>query len=237
MWQQELNTTEVTTIDQFTECLNNTILQIDNFDFVILFSLETPYGRVHRRRPKPTPQPSSTFTAKDEELLEKIRIFRQNMRKRAKRSPANEYEEFLYRRQNVFDFDAWYRAHFQDDFEKKQRNERVTQLEREYHQQMERIMRGETIRPPRPFTVKDDKALSDIEKQMEEMLKKEYQKDVSTVFMALALFLVAFVIVAYIVDTHTDKSPWVDPYVIRREKQREEEEAKKHVKILEKGIK
>lgn len=194
-----------------------------------MFSLETPYGKVHRRRPTYNPQPSSTFTEKDEELVEKIRIFRQNMRKRAKKSSANDYEEYLHRRENVFDFDAWYRAHFQDDFEQKLRNERATQFSREYRQQMDRIMRGETIRPPRPFTDKDKQTLSDIEIQMEEMAKKELQKHVSNALMIWAIFMAIFFIVAYIIEAHTDKSPWVDPYVMKKE-----EEAKKLVQLSKK---
>lgn len=194
------------------------------------FPSETPFGKVHRRRPPSNPQPTSAFTEKDEELAEKIRIFRQNLRKRAKKPSAYEDVEFILRRENVFDFDAWYRAHFQDDFEQKLRDQRASKFAREYQQQMDRIMRGDRIRPPRPFTAQDERTLSDIEIQMEEMAKKQYRRDVLSVFMFLAIFSVSFFIVVCIIEAHTDKSPWVDPYVIKKE-----EEMKEKAKTLVKN--
>lgn len=147
------------------------------------------------------------------------------MRKGARKPSANEDDEFMFRRENVFDFDAWYRAHFQDDFEKKLRNERALKFARDYQQQMERIMRGEQIRPPRPYSQRP--TLSDIEIQMDEMEKKELHKDVSLVVLFLAIFIVSFFLVVCIIEANTDKSPWVDPYVIKKEKELEEEKKKK----------
>lgn len=159
-------------------------------------------------------------------MLEKIRVFRQNMRKRAKRQSSNEDDEFTFRRENVFDFDAWYRAHFQGDFTEKIRNERVSKNAQEYQQQMDRIARGESIQPPRLFKRRNEPA-SDIEIQMAEMQIREFRKDTAQVFMFVGLCIVSFFIIAYIIEINTDKSPWVDPYVIKREREKKEEEEKK----------
>lgn len=160
-------------------------------------------------------------------MLEKIRIFRQNMRKRAKKPPSNEYDEFAFRRRNVFDFDAWYRAHFQGDFSEKIRSERASKHAQDYQEQMDRIARGEHIRPPRPFPRRSEPP-TDIEIQMAEMQSREFRKDIANMFMFIALFIVSFIITSYIVEIHTDKNPWVDPYVIKKEKEkRKEEEDKK----------
>lgn len=110
-------------------------------------SLVTPYGKIRRRRPTTyTAQSSSEYSEKDEELAEKIRAFRQNMRKKTRKPPSDEYEEFMSRRQNMFDFDAWYRAHFRGEYTDKIRNERAEQYAREYQEQMDRLARGVNIR-------------------------------------------------------------------------------------------
>lgn len=194
---------------------------------------DTPYGKSRRRRPYyNNAESSSTFSEKDEELAEKIRDFRQNMRKKAKKKTADEYEEFMYRRENMFDFDAWYQAHFRGDYTEKIRNERTMKNAREYQEQMDRIARGVyRVRPPRPLPQHDEPP-SDIEIQIAKMEAKEFRKDVTHFFMFIALFLVSFFIAAYIIEENIDKSPWVDPYVIKREKEKAEEEKKKSTKQL-----
>lgn len=197
-------------------------------------SLVTPYGKVRRRRPTTyTAQSSSEYSEKDEELAEKIRAFRQNMRKKTRKPPSDEYEEFMSRRQNMFDFDAWYRAHFRGEYTDKIRNERAEQYAREYQEQMDRLARGVNIRPPRPLP-RHSEPPSDIEIQLAEMHIKEFRKDIATIFFLIGLFFVGFFVSAYIIETNIDKSPWVDPYVIRREKEKaeKEEEMKKLKKQL-----
>ena len=143
------------------------------------------------------------------------------MRKKTRKHPTNDYEEYLYRRQNLFDFDAWYRAHFHGDFNDKIRNERASKYAQEYQEQMERIARGENILPPRPNPRRNDQP-TDIEIQMAKMKIKEYRKDVAHVLIFLLCLIVSFILGAYIIELNTDKSPWVDEYAIRKQKEKEE---------------
>lgn len=153
------------------------------------------------------------------------------MRKRTKKQQSNEHEEYMYRRENMFDFDAWYRAHFQGDYTEKIRNERTTRNAREYQEQMDRLARGLHIRPPRPLP-RHSEPPSDIEIQMAEMQSKEFRKDIVHIFMFIALFIISYGVAAYIVEKNADKTPWVDPYVIKKEKSAAEGEKKKLIKPL-----
>lgn len=177
-----------------------------------LFHVESPYAR-RQSRPRRTYQqpqpPNSAFYQEDDEIAEKIREFRKNMRKKAKQS--KEYEEFVYRRENVFDFDAWYKAHFKGDYETNLRKERISQYDREYREQMERIIRGGRVRPPRPYVERKDP--SDIEIQMEEMYRKEIRKEILNTLMMGVILLVGFLLVTYIIqERNTMKGPYVSPY-------------------------
>lgn len=153
--------------------------------------VETPYAKVVYRstatHERPSYHPTSAFTEKDEDFEAKIRFYRENMRQKATRPQEN----FKFRRERVFDFDAWYRAHFYDDFNPKTRNERVKQeTEKTYEQRKEemRIRHKFGIRPPRPFT--DKKVQSDIDAQTEEMLERRRFKEIVN-FMVLAIILLS----------------------------------------------
>lgn len=164
------------------------------------------------RRVKPNkPQPSSAFSAKDDEA-EKIRIFRENMRRKSKTKPSND-EEFTFRRENIFDFEAWYKAHFHDDFETKIRDERKQMYDRQYREQMERIARGlYRIRPPRPLA--QHKRESDIDSQTIEMEEKELREQITNVLKLASIILVGLLIAVYILQKYLDRNiePYQDPY-------------------------
>lgn len=139
------------------------------------------------------------------------------MRKRAKK-PLSEEEEFSYRRENMFDFEAWYRAHFNDDFETKMRSERRTQFEQQYREQMERISRRDgNVRPPRRFV--EPKYPSDIDIQMEEMLNKEVRKEIANVLMLGLTLIVTLLLIVYLIESSSSKGPYVDPYAIEKRKE------------------
>lgn len=182
--------------------------------------LETPYARRQsrpRRTYQQTYESNSAFHEKDDELAEKIREFRKNMRKKTKQS-SKEYEEYVYRRENVFDFDAWYRAHFKDDFETNLRKERIRQYDEQYRDQIERIMRGGRIRPPRPYLERKDP--SDIEIQMEEMYRKELRKDIAnTLTLGVISLFGIFLVICIIFENNTMKGPYVDPYAKKDDKE------------------
>lgn len=198
MCQQERNTIKVISI-----CF---IKSVHVNDFKIYFSVtETPYGRIakHKSRYKTQrPQPSSAFSEKDEELAQKIRTYRENMRRKTKRS--SEDEEFTFRRENVFDFDAWYRAHFHDDFDTKLRDERKLEYAKQYEEQMKRMAQGYRIRPPRPYA--EPKDISDIEKQIMEMEEKEIKKQIKDVLLFTVICIVGLVIVVRIVEKTIDEN-------------------------------
>lgn len=144
------------------------------------------------------------------------------MRKRSKK-PLSEEEEFTYRRENMFDFEAWYRAHFNNDFETKLRGERVKKFEQQYREQMERIARGHGIRPPRRFV--EPKYPSDIEIQMEEMERAEIRKQIVNVLMLGMTLMVAMILVVFILERDAmQNGPYVDPYVRQKEKESPETE-------------
>lgn len=103
---------------------------------------DTPYGKEQRRSRTTTRsvyESSAAFHEKDDDLLSKINTYRQRQRQ-ANRSA----EDFTHRHGKVFDFDAWYRAHFYDEFGSPiQRNRqrpqnrqqmKFGQFEREYEQ-------------------------------------------------------------------------------------------------------
>lgn len=121
----------------------------------------------------------------------------------------------------MFDFDAWYRAHFRGDYTEKIRNDRAMQYAREYQEHLDRIARGEDIRPPRPFPQRDVPP-SDIELQMAAMQSKEFRRDIANIFWSIGIFIFSFFIIVCIIESNTDKSPWVDPYAIKREEEKAE---------------
>lgn len=174
-------------------------------------SLETPFGRVSRRsryKQQPT-ESSSTFSEKDEELAEKIRSYRENMRKKTKKPSGD--EEFIFRRENVFDFEAWYKAHFNDDFETKLRNERIKQYAEQYDEQKMRILKGEfRIRPPRPYL--ERKPLSDIEYQMEEMTRNDMRKEIQNTLLLGIIVMLCFCVALIIMEKERSKGPYEDLY-------------------------
>lgn len=177
---------------------------------MVLF-LETPYGRISRRVRTTSAQPSSAFSEKDEDLDEKIRTFRQNMRRRTKK--PSEDDEFTFRRENVFNFEAWYRAHFHDDFETKIRDDRKKMYAEQYREQMERISKGlHHIRPPTPFA--QHKQKSDIDYQMEEMVEKELRKQILNI-LQIGLIVIVFGFVGVcIFQKYLDQNiqPYEDPF-------------------------
>lgn len=146
-------------------------------------------------------------------------MYRENMRKRARK--PGEYEEFIFRRENVFDFDAWYRAHFHDDFDTKLRDERIKTYSKQYEEQMKRILEGQHIRPPRPFV--ERKELSDIEKQMIEMEENEIKKDIRQTLKLAGYFLITFLIITYIIDKRREEGPYEDLYVKKKQLAKTEE--------------
>lgn len=148
------------------------------------------------------------------------------MRKRTKKQQSDDHEEYMNQRKNMFDFDAWYQAHFRGDYTGKIRNERTMKNAREYQEQMDRLARGVHIRPPRPLP-RHSEPPSDIEIQTAQMQSREFRKDIAHICAFIALFIVGFTIAAYIVEANIDKTPWVDPYVIRREKEKAAEDEKK----------
>lgn len=161
-----------------------------------------------QRRAQPRPQPSSAFSERDEDLAEKIRTYRENIRKRGRK--PGDHEEFTFRRENVFDFDAWYRAHFHDDFDKKIRDERIKTYTRQYIEQMERISQGHGIRPPRPYV--ERKEPSDIEMQIMEMEEREIKKAFKNALMLAGCLLFAAMMMMYILDNSRENGPYEDLY-------------------------
>lgn len=189
------------------------LLFIQNQKKIFRFAIETPYGRVQRRPRYKQPQQSessSSFSEKDEDLAEKIRSYRANMRKNARR--PREDEEFTFRRENVFDFDAWYRAHFNDDFDTKLRDERIKQYAEQYKEQKQRILRGDMfrIRPPRPYL--ERKEPSDIENQMEEMTQKEIRREIKNTLLLGIIVIVSISIALAIMDKENVSGPYEDLY-------------------------
>lgn len=186
-----------------------------------LFRLETPYGRINRRPrrtyPQQQQQPDTTFYQKDDELSEKIREFRKNMRKKPKNTNSDD-EDYVYRRENVFDFDAWYKAHFENQFETKLRSERINQYEQQYREKVERIMRGGGVRPPRRYLQRKDP--SDIEIQTEEMLQRKLRKDLALLFRLAIILIVGFVSIGIIIERYNS----IDVSYVNR--QRKEENTK-----------
>lgn len=82
------------------------------FVCLFFFSIETPYGRTIHRRPLKTTniyQASANYYEKDDDFTEKIRNAEFY---RVKRKTS----EFSHVNGKVFDFDAWHRAHFHDEF-------------------------------------------------------------------------------------------------------------------------
>lgn len=158
-----------------------------------------------------TAQPSSTFSEKDEDLAEKIRTYRENIRRKSQK--PSEDEEFTFRRENVFDFEAWYRAHFHDDFETKIRDERKKMYAEQYQEQMERISKGlHRIRPPRPYPQRKEQ--SDIDYQTMEMEEKEFRKRIANIVQLVVIVIIGSIIVVYILQTYLDKNiqTYQDPY-------------------------
>lgn len=79
---------------------------------MFFFSIETPYGRIIHRRPLKTTkiyQSSAEYCEKDDDFTEKIRNAEFY---RVKRKTS----EFSHVNGKIFDFDAWHRAHFHDEF-------------------------------------------------------------------------------------------------------------------------
>lgn len=185
---------------------------ICEYILTISHSLETPFGRVSRRSRYKQQQPtesSSIFSEKDEELAEKIRTYRENMRKRTKKPSGD--EEFIFRRENVFDFEAWYKAHFNDDFDTKLRNERIKQYAEQYNEQKMRILRGEfRIRPPRPYL--ERKPQSDIEYQMEEMTRNDMRKEIQNTLLLGIIVMFCFCAILIIMEKEKSKGPYEDLY-------------------------
>lgn len=165
------------------------------------------------RRVRPTKaQPSSAFSQKDDELAEKIRIFRENMRKRSKK-PSEGEDESTFRRENMFDFDAWYRAHFHDDFDTKIRDERKKMYAEQYQEQMERISKGlYRIRPPRPYTERKER--SDIDYLKMEMEAEEMKKEITNAVKLALILIVGLVFAAYILQKYIDGNtqPYQDQF-------------------------
>lgn len=160
------------------------------------------------------PESSAPFHAKDDELAEKIRKYRENMRRKPKKSSEN--EDFQFRRENMFDFEAWYRAHFHDDFETKLRKERIEKFAEQYQEQMRRISRGQyRVRPPRPYV--DPQKQSDIEKQMFEMAEREYKEKILTTFNLGVMLFIAATIIACIIEYNKFQNvrPYEDPYAMQ----------------------
>lgn len=145
-------------------------------------------------------------------MAEKIRAYRENMRKRTRRQ-SSEQDDFTFHRENVFDFDAWYRAHFHDDFETNLRKERIKQYTQEYK---ERLARDERFRPPRPYVEREEKPPSDIEMQMEEMFRKEVRRHILNIFSIFMLFLIALLICVYIIEHQTEKIPFEELYAKKK---------------------
>lgn len=180
---------------------------------IVYFDVESPYGKALRRaRPASyKPQSSSSFHEKDEELAEKIRIYRESMRRKA-RKPFND-EEFTFRRGNLFDFDAWYRAHFHDDFDTKFRNERMKKFAEQYQEQMEQMSQGKfRVRPPRPYV--NRKEPSDIEDMIRIMAEREINMKIMNVVQLGIICIIAFSTILYILEYHEQRNvgPYKDPY-------------------------
>lgn len=137
------------------------------------------------------------------------------MRKRAKKSNSED-EEFTFRRENMFDFEAWYNAHFNDDFETKMRNERIKKYAEQYQEQKERILRGETfrVRPPRPYLERKDP--SDIEMQMEEMTQTQIRNEIRNTLMLGMIVMVSICIAIIIIETKKESGPYEDLYAKQR---------------------
>ena len=155
---------------------------------------ETPYGRIIRRS-RYKPQPSSSFSEKDEDLAEKIRTYRENVRRKARESND---DDFTFRRENVFDFDAWYRAHFLDDFDTKIRDERKIKYAQQYAEQMRRMEQGYRIRPPRPYV--ERKEMSAIELQTIEMVREELKQKLKNILYMATICIVGMILTVYIVE-------------------------------------
>lgn len=176
------------------------------------FFSETTFGRLMKRvRYKPQrAQPSSAFSEKDEELNEKIRTYRENMRR--KTNIRNDDEEYAFRRENVFDFEAWYRAHFQDDFDSRIRDERRIMYAKQYRVHMERIAKGYKIRPPIPHLQRKER--SDIDEQILEMQRKELRENIKSILLFGLIFTISSIIAVSIIQNKIDedKGPWVDQY-------------------------
>lgn len=168
------------------------------------------------RRVRPNKaQPNSAFSRKDDELAEKIRIFRENMRQKSQK--PSEYEEFTFRRENMFDFDAWYRAHFHDDFDAKIRDERKKMYAEDYQEQMERISKGlYRIRPPRPYPQRRER--SDIDYQKMEMESEEMKGQITNSVKLAMILIVGIVFAVYILQKYIDENPqpYQDPFVKQR---------------------
>ena len=168
------------------------------------------------RRVRPNKaQPNSAFSQKDDELAEKIRIFRENMRRKSKK--PSEGEEFTFRRENMFDFDAWYRAHFHDDFDTKIRDDRKKMYAEQYQEQMERISKGlYRIRPPRPYAERKER--SDIDYQKMEMEAEEMKKQITNLVKLAMILIVGIVYATYILQKYMDDNtqPYQDPYTKQR---------------------
>lgn len=150
------------------------------------------------------------FHEKDAQFDEKIRSYRENMRRNGTKSSYD--EKFTFRRENVFDFDAWYRAHFNDDFDTTIRKERISNYKAQYQEQMERISRGQyRVRPPRPYV---ERKWSDIENQIAEMEEKERREKIMTALRFGMLCIISFLTIIFILETNMDgnKKPYKDPY-------------------------
>lgn len=141
------------------------------------------------------------------------------MRKRTKKPSGD--EEFIFRRENVFDFEAWYKAHFNDDYETKLRNERIKQYAEQYNEQKMRILRGEfRIRPPRPY--QERKPPSDIEYQMEEMARNDMRKEIQNTILLGIVLMFCFCVVLIIMEEKKSKEPYEDLYAKKQKTTPEE---------------
>lgn len=140
-----------------------------------------------------------------------IRTYRANMRKKPKSSDT---DEFTFRRNNVFDFDAWYQAHFNDTYDTKLRKERIKFYSEQYKKEMERLSERDIFnkRPPRRYVV-DRKPLSDIEMQQMANMESETIKEIGNTLRFAFLCIFSVIIVMNIIEKRNSKTgPYQDPY-------------------------
>lgn len=134
------------------------------------------------------------------------------MRQKAKKPQ----EKSSFSRPPVFDFDAWYRAHFFDDFDRKWKSESFdfeefdeeaekAQTQKKSQEKADLKMRYKYgFRPPKPF--KDRPPPSDIEIQMELLHEKQKVDNVLNVLAFSSMILAVFLMCAYIIEKNNPMS-------------------------------